>query len=65
MSRYSLLAGALLLAASWPALADPSIGNNGSQTLGMGALSILAAPVVSVGARRRAMANRHWARCWR
>ncbi|WP_043613264.1 hypothetical protein [Chromobacterium violaceum] len=49
MSRYSLLAGALLLAASWPALADPSIGNNGSQTLGMGALSILAAPVVSVG----------------
>ncbi|MGC0155640.1 hypothetical protein ACPRNU_24540 [Chromobacterium vaccinii] len=49
MSRYSLLAGALLLAASWPALADPSIGKNGSETIGMGAVSILAAPVMSVG----------------
>ncbi|AXE30025.1 hypothetical protein DK842_09030 [Chromobacterium phragmitis] len=50
MTRYPLLAGALLLATSISAFADSSIGNNGSQTIGMGAISILAAPVLSVGA---------------
>lgn len=50
MQRYSLLAGTLLLALSGSALADASIGKNGSETIGMGAVSILAAPVLSAGA---------------